>query len=169
LWDFFTSIFIFPNLEREPVPEEFQEKLIVPREGFEPPDRLTLWVLHNFIPLYGHIWRWAGKPTFRSVFRRMGFFKHPRTHDSETSIRDRAGNLKKTNYFSGSWILRMTFIVITVVASLLPTVAIVILAQVNSKGLVLRLITAFTAIFALGLILFSSSSSRRDVFIATIG
>jgi hypothetical protein len=169
LWDFFTSIFISPNLEREPVPEEFQEKLIVPREGFEQSDSLTLWVLHNFIPLYGHIWRRAGSPTFRSVLRRGGFFKHPRTRDSETSIRDRAGNLKETNYFSGLWILHMTFNVITVVACLLPTVAIVILAQVNSKGLVLRLITAFTAIFALGLILFSSSSSRRDVFIATIG
>jgi hypothetical protein len=87
---------------------------------------------------------------------------------SEAQSVDRAGNVMLTRYYSGLNILRVTFIVITVVACLLPTVAIIVLARINSRDLVLKLIAIFTAIFALGLMLFSRSSSRDQVFLATI-
>jgi hypothetical protein len=87
----------------------------------------------------------------------------------EGEIKDKEGRLLTTSYYSGLRILRLTFILIIVVACLLPTVAIIVLAQINSKGLVLKLITVFTAVFSLGLILFSSSSSRQQIFVATIG
>ena len=90
----------------------------------------------------------------------------PSTHNIESS---RTREIFTTSYYSGYVILRLTFIIITVVTCLLPTVAIAVLAQVNSQGLVLKLIAVFTAVFALGFIFFSSSSSRNQVFLATIG
>ncbi len=87
----------------------------------------------------------------------------------EAQTVDRAGNVMLTRYYSGLTILRVTFILITVVACLLPIVAIIVLARINSTDLVLKLIAIFTAIFALGLMLFLHSSSRDQVFLATIG
>jgi len=69
--------------------------------------------------------------------------------------------------YSANWILRITSLITTVVACLLPTVAIVILARVQSMGLILGCIAIFTALFAVGLVLLSSSSSRVDIFTAT--
>ncbi|KAL5314272.1 hypothetical protein ACEPPN_018697 [Leptodophora sp. 'Broadleaf-Isolate-01'] len=69
--------------------------------------------------------------------------------------------------YTGDWILRVTSLITTVVACLLPTVAITILAQVHHMGLILGLIALFTSMFAVGLVLLSSSSSRVEIFTAT--
>jgi hypothetical protein len=69
--------------------------------------------------------------------------------------------------YSGNWILHITSLMTTVVACLLPTVAITVLSRVHSMSLILGLITLFTAIFAAGLVLLSSSSSRVEIFTAT--
>lgn len=151
----FTSIFVPPDLGPHPTPFVFQEDLIFPRQGSKPPDSLTLWVLHSFIPFYGHLRR-----SFLSLWYRQRGIEKQSTIHSEKIL---------TSYYSPHYILRFTFVVITVVACLLPTVAIIVLAKVNSKDLILKLLTAFTAIFALGLIFLSSSSTREQIFLATIG
>jgi hypothetical protein len=69
--------------------------------------------------------------------------------------------------YSGLWILRVTSIMTTTVACLLPVVAITVLAKVHSMGLILGLIALFTSLFAIGLALLSSSSSRVDIFTAS--
>ena len=69
--------------------------------------------------------------------------------------------------YSGNWILRVTSLLTTVVACLLPVVAITVLARVHKMSLILGLIAVFTAIFAIGLVLLSSSSSRVEIFTAT--
>lgn len=93
------------------------------------------------------------------------------SHDSnETSNSDTSAQsqvLENLTEYSGAWILRVTSIMTTVVACLLPTVAITVLAKVHSMGLILGLITLFTALFAFGLVLLSSSSSRVEIFTAT--
>jgi hypothetical protein len=86
------------------------------------------------------------------------------TNASNTSEKSIKGSITE---YSGSWIVRVTSIITTVVACLLPTVAISILAKVHSIGLILGLITLFTALFAIGLVLLSSSSSRVEIFTAT--
>jgi len=86
------------------------------------------------------------------------------TNGSESSVNNITNNL---NHYSGSWIQRIASIITTVVACLLPVVAITILAEVRSIGLILGLIAIFTAIFAAGLGVISSSSSRVEIFTAT--
>lgn len=71
------------------------------------------------------------------------------------------------DHYSGSWIEKVASIITTVVACLLPVVAITVLARVHSMGLILGLIAIFTAVFAVGLVLLSSSSSRVEIFTAT--
>jgi hypothetical protein len=69
--------------------------------------------------------------------------------------------------YSGLWILRVTSIMTTTVACLLPVVAITVLAKVHSMSLILGLIALFTSLFAIGLALLSSSCSRVDIFTAS--
>jgi hypothetical protein len=69
--------------------------------------------------------------------------------------------------YNGDWIVRATSIMTTVVACLLPTVAITVLARVHGMGMILGLIALFTAAFAFGLVLLSSTSSRVEIFTAT--
>jgi hypothetical protein len=83
------------------------------------------------------------------------------TNDSENSI------LNSFTEYSGQWIVRVTSIMTTVVACLLPTVAITVLAKIHSMSLILGLIALFTALFAIGLVFLSSSSSRVEIFTAT--
>jgi hypothetical protein len=75
--------------------------------------------------------------------------------------------MKTFTEYSSLWIVRVTSIMTTVVACLLPTVAITVLARVHTMSLILGLIALFTAIFAVGLVLLSSTSSRVEIFTAT--
>jgi hypothetical protein len=67
-----------------------------------------------------------------------------------------------------SRMLRFTSFVATVVACLLPTVAIAVLATMHSQRELLGFIALFTAIFAVGLMgLTDSGTSRTEIFTAT--
>jgi hypothetical protein len=55
----------------------------------------------------------------------------------------------------------------TIVACLLPVIAIVVLSKVHSMGMILGLIAIFNSVFAFGLVLISSGSSRVEIFTAT--
>lgn len=173
----FVNLFVSPGIGREPVPNEFEEQLILPRSGYRP-DKLTLWVAHNFIPFYHRIWQVIFYP-LRQQFQGL-FIQRPRSHwHREREVQDPAGTNLATNFanigeknltaYSVNHIFRVMSITITLVACLLPTLAIIVLSKIDSKDLVLGLITAFTALFALGLVFFSSSSSKEKIFGATIG
>lgn len=86
---------------------------------------------------------------------------------TNTSFKSHDSLSENTHHYSGEWIVRTTSIITTTVACLLPIVAITILARVHSMGLILGLIAIFTAVFSIGLVLISSSSSRVEIFTAT--
>ena len=194
-WGLFTGFFVSPDDERKPTPNEFQEHLIAPHKG-KKPDGLTQWVIQSFIPFYNQLRNKYLVP-FRKAYLRpvwhilvslwhilLSFWhklfpvKQPRTdveksstvssmapsNSTDTLEKSITGNLTA---YSGAWIVRITSIMTTIVACLLPIVAITVLAWVRSMGLILGLIALFTAIFAFGLVLLSSSSSRVEIFTAT--
>ncbi|PMD50782.1 uncharacterized protein K444DRAFT_622146 [Hyaloscypha bicolor E] len=117
--------------------------------------------LHAFLPQSPY--RSTGIPS--SVFSRLCFTLASTTRKCRL-FREHPDTLFRD---SANHIIRVASITITFVACLLPTIAIIALFKINSRDLVLGLITAFTALFALGLILFSTSSSRQEIFLATIG
>lgn len=89
------------------------------------------------------------------------------TDNCDTSAAETMFILKNMDHYLGSWIEKVTSIITTVVACLLPIIAITVLARVHSMGLILGLIAIFTAVFAVGLVVLSSSSSRVEIFTAT--
>ncbi|PQE03097.1 hypothetical protein CJF31_00011630 [Rutstroemia sp. NJR-2017a BVV2] len=70
--------------------------------------------------------------------------------------------------YSGSRMLAFTSGFATVLACLLPTVAIAVLSRLDSTRVLIGVIAAFTAIFAIGLMwLTDASTSRVEIFTAT--
>jgi hypothetical protein len=70
--------------------------------------------------------------------------------------------------YSGAWIVRsITNITTTIISCLLPIVAITALAKAHSINLILGLTALFTALFATALVLYSPSSTKNEVFVAT--
>jgi len=188
-----TGLFVPPDPERKEVDEVFQEHLIVPHKDYKP-DGLTQWVKQSFIPFFDHIyehylypllycilfiWHYTAglwhkclrpAPQPRNDLEKRGdssitgIVSPTTTHDSDATTSSITKNLSK---YSGLCIERIASIITTVIACLLPVVAITILARVHSMGLILGLITVFTAVFSVGLVLLSSSSSRVEIFTAT--
>jgi hypothetical protein len=70
-------------------------------------------------------------------------------------------------HYSRGWMTCVASIITTVVASLLPIVAITVLAKIHSMGETLGIIALFTAVFAIGLSLLVGGSSRVEIFTAT--
>jgi hypothetical protein len=183
VWGLFVGLFKTQEVKRADVPQEFQEHLIVPRVGSKP-DGLTLWVVYSFIPLFHRVWRGCGEPTWAKLWGGvqgpLSSYCLPRhRQDSSASTVSTAGtavsrgsNLSKVGdknltAYSKSWILRVTSILTTIVACLLPVIAIVVLSKVHSMGMILGLIAIFNSVFAFGLVLISSGSSRVEIFTAT--
>lgn len=189
-WQLFLRLFVglFKSQEekRATVNQEFQEHLIVPRQESKP-DGLTLWVVHSFIPLFHYVWGKCGRPTWGNLWRqlqgRLCSCRLPKCYQGTTekrgSIASSTGTPgsdgsnvpdveeKNLTSYSASWILRVTSILTTIVACLLPVIAIVILSRVHTMGMILGLIALFNTVFAFGLVLISSTSSRVDIFTAT--
>lgn len=70
--------------------------------------------------------------------------------------------------YSEARMLRFTSAVATIIACLLPTVAIAVLSSLQSTGELLGVIAAFTTIFAMGLMfLTDAATSRVQIFTAT--
>jgi hypothetical protein len=185
--------------KRERVKNEFQEHLIVPREG-QKPDGLTLWVIHSLIPLYHRLREDSVIPLYQSLCKNYRFLCiayhslcsklcscglpncfHNEKDNTNPPIEGVGSSVSQTESWNpktpsvaeqlteypGAWIVRATSLITTVVACLLPTVAITVLARVHGMGMILGLIALFTAVFAFGLVLLSSSSSRVEIFTAT--
>lgn len=91
---------------------------------------------------------------------------HPEGSSEEAGNQE---NVKPTlNTYTEARMLRFTSSVATVIACLLPTVAIAVLATRHTTAELLGLIAVFTAIFAIGLMfLTDASTSRVEIFTAT--
>jgi hypothetical protein len=199
LWGLVTGFFVPPDRpdkkKKGPVPNAFQEHLIVPHKGNKP-DGLTQWVKLSFIPFYDYLLKnYVAKAWKCVVSPRQTLFPPKPQAPDVGSVEKNSGSVSDSSskaplsptmsdvsnssgasgstiaehltVYPGSWIVRTTSIMTTVVACLLPVVAITVLARVHSMGLILGLIALFTAIFAVGLVLLSSSSSRVEIFTAT--
>ena len=168
-WQLLLGLFVGPHEEgRNQVDKEFQEHMIVPRLGTET-DRLTLWVVHSFIPLFHHIWKACIEPTWGKLENRLSLFEFLRYHrdtkkrDLNTSTIDTAvsdgsnfSNIgdKNITTYSKNWILCVTSILRTAATCL----AIIILTRVPTMGMILGLIALFNTVFAL---------MRIEIFTAT--
>jgi hypothetical protein len=175
--NFFTGLFKPPTMPPRQCQKEFQEELIVPNPG-RTPDALTLWVVHSLVPLYQRLWEIYRIPLRDALWSWLRTSKKGKDEESRWGTTPTNGPtissssaadapVRNLTEYSALWIIRVTSIVTTVVACLLPTIAIIILARVTTIGATLGLIALFTALFALGLILLSSGSSRMQIFTAT--
>jgi hypothetical protein len=175
-----TGFFKSEEEEQAPISTDFKEHLIVPR-GEKKRDGLTSWVEQNFIPLYHCVWIKCGRPTWKSpwhLFRRqLCLCRLPKCREkrgSNASNLDRSetegsNEIDKGNFtaYSDVWIFRVTSIMTTIVACILPVIAIIILSRVHTMGMILGLIALFNIVFAFGLAMISTESSRTDIFTAT--
>lgn len=142
-------------------------------------DGLSKWMVYNLAPLY---WTWQDKRRNEQQGRlaasqaRKGLTEmvpNSTIFDSEaqgqtpphkTDLRD--PNTVKS--ISESTAMRFTSSLSTVVACLLPVVAIAVLTQVKGQRNLLLCITAFAIIFAVGLLsLTQGTSTRTEIFAAT--
>lgn len=159
IWQFMRSFF-WPVEEEKP-----EEDLIVPRAGSKA-DSFSRWVANEFVPL----WQCLKEKRFRgerptggqaSVDVENAKTQNTRAMTAETDI-------MTINRYRENPILRFTSFVSMVVACLLPTVAIAVLAQLHTTAQLLGLIAVFTAVFAAGLmVLVEVGTSRVEIFAAT--
>ena len=185
VWQLLLALFVGAhNEKRSQVDKEFQEHLIVPRQGSKT-DGLTLWVVHSFIPLFHYVWKACDEPSWQMLWNKLQkqlpscelprFHRHAKKRDSnasDTSTVSGSSNFsdvgdKNLTTYSKNWIFRVTSILTTIVACLLPVIAIIVLSKVHAMGMILGLIALFNTIFAFGLVLISTGSSRVEIFTAT--
>jgi hypothetical protein len=157
-----------------------QLDLIVPRKEKEV-DRLTSWVFSEGVPF----WEAA-------CVKWNGFWKNNENEDTNTTeaclprwltdlrrkVSNISQNFEKPKHtqeertqivtYHASKLIGFTTFVATVVASLLPIVAIVVLSKVHKQRMILGLIALFTGLFTMGLMVFTpSGTSRTDIFTAS--
>ncbi|KAH0557186.1 hypothetical protein GP486_005022 [Trichoglossum hirsutum] len=136
-------------------------------------DGFTRWVACCFIPFYEDFCRYREEKEAEKLRKRTG-------PDLEKHSRRVFGSVRPENWVSKvekqktleTWsekgMLRFTSSVSTVVACLLPTVAITVLSQVNGTRNLLLCVAGFAVMFAAGLIfLTNGTSSRVEIFTAT--
>jgi hypothetical protein len=131
-------------------------------------DGFTRWIACDFIPYYNDFCEYL-KTKPRRDEEAVGPPSQPA--EKEKPPEEEKPVLPKSitlSTYSESSILKFTSSVSTVVACLLPTVAIIVLAQVQGMRNLLLCLVGFAVIFATGLIfLTSGTASRIDIFTAT--
>jgi len=128
-----------------PVEERPEFDLVVPRAGTSV-DGLARWVANEFVPFWqylkDHGWKRASVDEEKA--------KQSKTTDSE---------MPTINSYREGPMLRFTSFIATIVACLLPTVAIAVLAQLHTTAQLLGIIAVFTAVFAGGLMMLVDSGT----------
>lgn len=170
-WQF---LLLLRNLFWKPVPKQKKLNLVVPRPGRKV-DGLTKWVANEFVPFWqcfldATIYKNKSKNSDEEKGRkRSSRSTTTKTVCSETETNGSSGPEQKTlNTYSEDRMLRFTSAVATVIACLLPTVAIAVLAKLHTTADLLGVIAIFTAIFAMGLMLLTDAgTSRVEIFTAT--
>jgi hypothetical protein len=167
-------LLLLRNLFWKPVPKQKKLNLVVPRPGRKV-DGLTKWVANEFVPFWqcfldSTIYRNKGRNSDEEKGRkRSSGSTTTETVCSEIEPNRSLGSEQKTlNTYSEDRMLRFTSAVATVIACLLPTVAIAVLAKLHTTADLLGVIAVFTAIFAMGLMLLTDAgTSRVEIFTAT--
>lgn len=125
-------------------------------------DGFSRWVASSFVPF------WANYQDYRrtqKAKKRQDVGKEKGVDESVTKSREELAKDTLTKY-SERKILRFTSAISTIVACLLPVIAITVLTQVDGTRNLLLCISGFAVIFAAGLI-FLGTASRVEIFGAT--
>jgi hypothetical protein len=176
------------RLAHSPFWTEKKEKpefdLVVPRVGIKV-DGLARWVANEFVPFWqylkDHGWNQIsvdeenGTNKVKEKVRRTLSTKGKRSCGGFSPFKSKTPQPKTTvaetptiNSYREGPMLRFTSFIATIIACLLPTVAIAVLAQLHTIGKLLGIIAVFTAVFAGGLMmLVDSGTSRVEIFTAT--
>jgi hypothetical protein len=156
--------------------------LVVPRKNKEV-DGLTRWVYSEGVPFWeGVCGKW--NPFWKDVHIKWNHFWEPteglpqwlsdlgRKVSNASQITEKSENTtqEKTKIvtYRVKRLVAFTSFVTTVVASLLPIVAIVVLSKMHEQPMILGFIALFTGLFTMGLmILTPSGTSRTEIFTAS--
>jgi hypothetical protein len=165
--------------------------LVVPRAGRQP-DRLAKWVANDFVPFWENVKK--PRPKSAKTDEEMANTKKGKTQPAQPKqcrtqpslvsyIKQKRGQRKKKapkeghgkiskgqptlNEYSESNILLFTSFVSTVIACLLPIVAIAVLSKLHRQPELIGLIALFTFLFAIGLMFLTGGTSRVEIFTAT--
>lgn len=162
-------LLLLRGLVWSPKLEKSKLDLIVPRQGHKV-DGLTLWVANEFVPFYQRLLdtAWNPKKAERNCLPLPNRWRERKSANSTPPTGSEKGEPPTLNSYSEGRMLRFTSSVATVIACLLPTLAIAILARMHSAGTILGVIAAFTAVFAIGLMFLTDAGiSRVEIFTAT--
>lgn len=139
-------------------------------------DGLTKWVVYYLMPLYWNLRddrrkKRESKSACEFVLQTLAARQHdpeaPENAQSPKRVKTRR-DFKSLEKVSEATALRFTSALSTVIACLIPVVAIAVLTQVSGTRDLLLCITGFAVIFAVGLIfLTQGTSSRTEIFAAT--
>ncbi|GAB1316088.1 hypothetical protein MFIFM68171_06298 [Madurella fahalii] len=130
--------------EKPPNPNEKKDLDLATVHPRRETDKFTHWVIQHWIPFY---------------------HKHFCSREVNSTDDPRYINVEE---YSKSKIIRFTSFVTTVVACLLPTVAIVVLSTAETRGQIFAYISGFTAMFSMGLMWLTDAATKRvQVFTAT--
>ncbi|KAJ8065318.1 hypothetical protein OCU04_006008 [Sclerotinia nivalis] len=171
-------------------PEPDLLDLVVPRQGHKV-DSLTRWVANEFVPFWHSLKQTLRRKKVKTASEETGLpttetksnssvgevktqrsFRSWLAHrnNSTGAIKGDSNSKSRTGLtvYSEARMLRFTSSIATVIACLLPTVAIAVLSSLQSTVEILGVIAAFTAIFAIGLMfLTDAGTSRVEIFTAT--
>ncbi|PMD38749.1 HET-domain-containing protein [Hyaloscypha variabilis F] len=151
--------------------ESFKDDLIVPQPVYET-DGITFWVTNQLLPSLEYVRSFLTKRKWglkQWIFHLLQEKRVEAMVEGERRAEERRGLRGGIGrYRPGRPICLISFM-ITVIACLLPTVAIVVLATVHTTKELLGLIALFTALFSMGLFVFSDQgTSSTQVFTATV-
>jgi len=168
LWTQCWEVFWALVLAKAPPPSD--GKLVVTQPNVKI-DNLTKWVGYHLVPLWWEIKEiWAGN---RKINPSNSDIEKPETspHGPQSAVptaESRPKTFDTLESISEHTALRFTSGLTTVMACLMPVVAIAALTQVSGTRDLLLCITGFAVIFAILLIfLTQGTASRTDIFAAT--
>jgi hypothetical protein len=131
-------------------------------------DGLTKWAVWYLIPFYESVGEKLRqrREAKKALEAQQDLEKHARTQALNLGDKVKKGETVET--WSETTVVRMTSGVATVVACLLPVVAITVLSQLHGTRDLLVCIAGFAIIFAVGLIFLTQGTSTRvEIFTAT--
>lgn len=133
-------------------------------------DGFSRWVATYWIPFWNEFWTFRKQRKERERLNKDLEMEQVRKRDA-TVAKAKPGvksEFKEDTLatYSERGILRFTYSISTVVACLLPVIAITVLSEVHGQGNLLLCLAGFAVLFAIGLI-FLGTGSRIEVFGAT--
>jgi hypothetical protein len=146
-------------------PEEICPDLVTPHHP-EKIDGLTRWVANNWVPFWEYFCKWISGMIPEKIREDIEAARQKKSEEKSPKQNDPGPTTLVT--YSMNAMLRFTSRVATLVACLLPIVAITVLSKLHTNAKVLGFIALFTALFALGLMgLTPPGTSRTEIFTAT--